>query len=548
MKKLILIITALIAIQAALEAQQSPLLTKEPTTGKIEYIIWQSGINPASDKVYAVDSTAIHAAGISPIQLPVRLQTRDGRLKVSMLRLLYPPNYGDTLLNNVFPVPVVLAANSGKPLDGFTQSESINFDKVDLDSTATQRVVMRNAGNSVLVIPRGWFYNVNSQKLEDGIIISSAGIARSDAIQNREVSWQMRDIEPAPRQGEQLKYAGAGKDNLDVRLNPGDTMSFYLDVLPTVVGRKNDSLLLSLNDGLNSHRYSIPLSILATWTLFFDMGDIAAKPSTASLKGEFIDTIKITHNKGERARISSMRYAVSFDPRNIFIEDVSLNKDTFPDGWSLGTIDLRNNEKNGYIIIEAQADTNFLIKQFSQDPADFSYFTAGTDDTVAILGYVKGLQLLGPSEYTALNIDTNISRHNFSINYMPDSDSALITERLPYISTVRGLITADSLMFLSQRLLEKGGLAAKILNVFPNPAGLQSITTIEIETYRDTYINLCVYDAVTGAKQGDIFSGRIAKPTKRTFTIDVKNFPSGAYLLTLQSGDSSDLWLLNILK
>ncbi|MBM2815750.1 MAG: hypothetical protein HW421_2512 [Ignavibacteria bacterium] len=549
LKKTIPALFIVFCLCGIIKAQSPPLLPPDWGDGTPSYILWSWGFHSGADSMSKAPGLRLYGAALTGLSYPIKFLSLDvAKWSVQGVRVLDNINYGDSLKNTIFPVPVVRVAEPGRRLDGFKYSEPIDFHSVDLDSIATKQVILRNTGHSKLNIPMSEFYSSSSRAFTGVTTTTLAYIQRSDQVQANEVKWQIRDTEAAPRPGDTLVNTTRDKDTIIAALNPGDTISFYIDALPRIVGRKVDSLVFERMDGLDKSSYSIPIKLLSTWTMFYDFGSNNVRAATPSYSGDFIDTIRISNNKGNRTRITSMRLAMTFNKYNLFIKDFEFDSTAFPAGWKFRIDSLSKNEKNGLVLVEAWADTNYLLKQGTISSEDLSYFVNGNADTAIVIGRIKGMQLLGTSDSTEMNIDTSRSQHNFSTDYLAVRDSALKTDKIPYIRTIRGVIISDSLAFLKHRLLAGPTMSALIENVYPNPVGDNSNLSVELSANTEITASLKIYETLTGAEIKNIFDNKKLKNGKESVSFNVKDLNSGNYFIVLKSANGSDIWMLNVIK
>jgi hypothetical protein len=312
---------------------------------------------------------------------------------------------------------------------------------------------------------------------------------------------------------------------------------------------KRDSLYFKYDDGLQKDSILIPMSVLSTWTINYEISDSRARPSTPSRSSEFIDTIFISNNKENRTRITSIKMKVNFNPRNVMIKDFKLNSKIFPEGWSWEIDTVRNTEKYGYISFNAQADTNLKIQDINNNPEDLSYFISGTNQK-NILGYLKVIQLLGTSDTTEFTIDTVYSQHNYDTRYVSQKDFDNVLYKLPYIKTLLGKNYSDSLIFQNKLLLNSKDPSVKIQNVYPNPIlPNNNDLNVVIDVLKDTAkVKLKIIEIVSGNIVIDEKENIYYNKGQNTFPIGIKDLYNGSYLLIMTTETNIDVWIVKINK
>lgn len=547
--KIIFLLAFIILLPATAQERNAPVPGKD-AGGNVQLYIWQQGLSPLSAQNLQTapgpGQLVISNAKLTNLEYNPSMATPEG-LKIQPLRLLDTLNSGDSLMNTLFPMLAVNFEGSGLALDSFRTSAPVDFGYVDLDSTATKRVVLRNIGNSRLLLPVGNFYDTTSRSFIAGLDLGKTYIARNNPVYLNDVEWQTRQAEPPPVQGDPLQYADSASDNLIISLAPGDTVSFFVDARPTVLGRKYDTLVFEYADGLQAFSERIPMSILSAWTVKYSMKECRVRPATPSYDGTFEDTVMVYGNKGKRTRITSMRVAISFDPRDICVTGFEPNEDVFPEGWKFNVQNVVESEKYGRIFIDAWADTNIVLKQSAADPDQLSYFESGTAGS-EVFGVIKARKLLGTGDSTLVEIDSLQSRHNYSMDYLFDTDTEIFDEALPYMTTVGGLVISDSLMFADKLYLGASFLDFRITNMFPNPAGQATEITVDLFVYTAAAVDAKIgfIDPYTGNKEGTEITHTFA-PGANSIDLNIEHLGGESYFVYIKTENTTDVWLLNIM-
>jgi len=371
-------------------------------------------------------------------------------------------------------------------------------------------------------------------------------ILRNDSIWNNEVKWQLRQNSDTP-----VVFADIPNDRLaDSLLAPGDTMSFTIDVRPSVVGLKRDSLFFNYNDGLQVDSVLIPMSVLSTWTIHYEITDSRTRPTTPSRTNEFIDTIYIYNNKDNRTRITSMRLGINFNPRNVMIKEFMIDTTLFPNGWTWQTENVGSTEKYGKLFFTAQAEINKAIIPTASKPEELSYFTKATGSNKTMLGYFRGIQLLGTSDTTDFVIDTSYSQHNFDKSLVLPRDINLVNFKLPYIKGISGRNISDSLIFQNKLLLNSNTPSGTIQKVYPNPVDLnKQELQIEFDFLKDnSKIKFKIIEIFNGFELASTEEIVYEKKGHYKIPIDIAHISNGAKLLLMETDMNKEVWLVNFTK
>ncbi len=546
--KIIIIIFAFLLNISGLWAQSNqspPMLLKD--SSDCTYLLWQVHLYPLSSAIMASNdsSMSIISGNLTGLQTNSSLVNAEG-FRIQAIRVLDTLNNGYPLKNTIYPVPIFHLSDSN---DNIVKSYDSLFylGKVDIDSTAKVKVVLRNAGTSKLNLPKGFFYDKQSKTLLQSNNLDSIYILRNDEIWNKEIQWQLRQNKEQS-DGESLKYAAKEFDYLESSLNPGDTTSFYIDIRPTIVGLKRDSLIFTYFDGLQRDSALIPMSVTSTWALNYEISNSRTKPSTPSQTNEFIDTIYMFNNKDTRTRITSMRMGINFNPRNVMIKEFVIDTTIFPDGWSHNVVNIDSTEKYGKIFFTAQAEQNQALNQTATSPDELSYFKEASNGKV-ILGYIKGIQLLGTSDTTEFSIDTSFSQHNYSKELVFSKDLDNVANKIPYIKSFSGKNIADSLIFLNKLLLNSKEPTALIENIYPNPIGrTNSDLQVVVNVLKDnTKVKLKIIDIISGKiliESDEI----IYNKGLSTIPIQITELFSGTNVVVMTTYSNIDVWLVNVIK
>jgi hypothetical protein len=550
MKKIVIILFFFALASGFAQERNAPLLGR-PTGGGAELILWQYSLN-------SYVGNTLESAGADKYKISVsssKSYGADNPLTSAEGYRIVPVRVLDTLLDgkpigkSIFPKLALRVADAGSLLDTFTTIDPIDFSQVNLDSTATKRIVLRNIGQSTLYLANGTLFDTTTSTLLEFQNVGETYILRSDPEMNNEIAWQTRYLEPTPIQGDPLLYADRTFDDLDFIIGPGDTASVYIDTRPEVVGRKNDTLHIDFSNGFNTMTYDLPMILESTWTLDYKISSLKARPVTPSHDVEFHDTILVSNNLGRRTRVASMRLVFQFDPQNIFITGFELNPDFFSSEWTYNIQDYRQSEKDGIILIEAFAEGNIALKQTAQSSEDLNYFEGGSNGEESVLCILKGKQLLGASDTTFVDLDDTQSQHNFSTDYLMARDAALVADASPFMTTTGGTIVSDSLLFSEQLAVRPPDAQGRIVQMYPNPVGNSKFITVvvDIEIEEEIEGRLVFVNPYTGREDGG--SEKMSfKPGTNIVALRVPEYRSETYLVALEFKEFNDAKLLNIIK
>jgi hypothetical protein len=550
MKKIIIIFLIIANLGLFAQERNAPALGKAPD-GTTQLIMWQYGLNSATAEglqSQGTDKFKIHSSSFTSLGSNVPLATPDG-YTITPLRVI------DTLINGrrvsqcLFPKLAIRNGDDTSSLDGMLTIDPMNFGEVNLDSSSTKRLVLRNTGHSTLYLSTGNMFDTTNATILNNQNVGESYIMRADAEMDTEVAWQTRTTESAPIQGDDLQYADQAFDDFQIAIPPGDTASIYVDTRPTIVGRKDDTLRIDFTNGFQDFNYNIPLLMQSTWTIDYKISSLSSRPVTPTHDSEFLDTIRIANNRGNRTRIASMRFVFKFDPQNIYITGFELNPDFFSSDWTYNVEDFRETEKEGIISIEAYAEGNIALKQTATSSEDLLYFDSGTDGEEVVLCILKGKQLLGTSDTTYVDLDENLSQHNFSTDYLMDRDASLVADASPYMIALGGQIIADSLLFSDQLTVSAPGSLGRITKMYPNPVGDADFVTVVVELDAEEEVEgkLVFVDPYTGNTHSS--SSNISfKPGENIIALRVPKIELESYLVALELQKLNDAKLLNIVK
>lgn len=367
----------------------------------LQYFLWESGIKSTQyASTFTSGKYVLRKAGIGLFGMNNLSQTRSDEkepFKLSSYNIIEDYKMNDSLKVKMMPTLFahpVFVQNEVDIADALNSSKPIEYGFRRLDEMITDTVILINKGHSRLNISDGMFFNLDSKTFTPNKTISPVLLTKKqwakefDRRLTTKESRNLDVIDSLFHPANNFDESGKTYDTntyVSVRLNSGDYVPLYFDIMPRYVGAMGDTILIDIDDGLNRRRAGVTLSLTGEWEIDYFIGDgeISEKEiytgenpidqykfddigeenfnregydrnniilgveinrpgygENSSHKGRGIAPVFISNNKGYRTRISSIDLVGRFNPDVMFIDSIVPAEVWSSDKYSGWKIDL----------------------------------------------------------------------------------------------------------------------------------------------------------------------------------------------------------------